>query len=462
MDALDRAHIQAARRLHRRHEDRPARNLARQDHPLQVAAREQPHRGFHGRHDNVIGLFQLVGVARGGRRIQHPTAGNGRLVVSFHDDIIRDAQVGRSAHMRAVFGDISHAAPDGQGGRAVGDILAIQPHFALLAAPQPVDHLGQLDLPVARHARQAHYLAGMHLEADPSQRGQALIVLSLHILKRQHSLPALAGFLFYLEKHLAPHHQARQLLAGDASRFDPRGGDLALAQHRHPVGNRHHLLQLVADEDDGFALCHHGAQGGKQTLDLLRRQHGGRLIHDQYLCAAIEHLEDFYPLLLAHRKLPHLGARVHLHPKALAQLGDPGVVFLQAQEETRLFQAKQHILGDRLRRHQHKVLVDHADAGLDGIAWRRERDRFAFDQDSAAFLAVQASQDVHQGALAGPILTQQSMDLTLAQLEIHMVVRQYAREALDNAGHLDRAGCIHHPQFLTSRARIAKSWPWKH
>ena len=61
-----------------------------------------------------------------------------------------------------------------------------------------------------------------------------------------------------------------------------------------------------------WPLGDHRAQGCEEFLDLLRGQDRGGLIHDQDLCAAVEHLEDLDPLLLAHRELPDLGPRVDL------------------------------------------------------------------------------------------------------------------------------------------------------
>ena len=42
----------------------------------------------------------------------------------------------------------------------------------------------------------------------------------------------------------------------------------------------------------------------------LRRQHGGRLVEDQHLGLAVEHLEDLHHLPLADRQPPHLAVEV--------------------------------------------------------------------------------------------------------------------------------------------------------
>ena len=68
----------------------------------------------------------------------------------------------------------------------------------------------------------------------------------------------------------------------------PDDGDL--------VGDGPHLVELVRDEDDRQALGLELAQVAEQLVDLLRDQHGGRLVQDQDLGAAVEHLEDLHPL----------------------------------------------------------------------------------------------------------------------------------------------------------------------
>ena len=49
-------------------------------------------------------------------------------------------------------------------------------------------------------------------------------------------------------------------LPADAGDGLAGGGDLAVTQHRHAVAEREHLLELVADEDDGDALRPQPAQ----------------------------------------------------------------------------------------------------------------------------------------------------------------------------------------------------------
>ena len=123
------------------------------------------------------------------------------------------------------------------------------------------------------------------------------------------------------------------------------------------------------------------------------------------------------------------------------------VVFGQAHDKAGLIQTQQNVLGDGLRGYQHKVLMHHADTLLDGVARRPQVDGLAGDLYRAAFGPGQPGQHVHQRALASAIFPQQSVDLARAQVKIHVINGQHAREPLDNTAHLDSVtnvrGLIH-------------------
>ena len=66
----------------------------------------------------------------------------------------------------------------------------------------------------------------------------------------------------------------------------------------------------MADEDDRLALLGQALDDREQLLRLLRRQHGGRLVEDEDVGAAVERLQDLDPLLLADRDVLDERARV--------------------------------------------------------------------------------------------------------------------------------------------------------
>ena len=116
---------------------------------------------------------------------------------------------------------------------------------------------------------------------------------------------------------------------------------------------------------------------------------------------------------------------------------DFGLGALQVEPEAWAVEPQQHVLGDRLRRNEREVLMDHADPGGDRVAWRAEVDGTAVDADGALVGPVQAGEDVHQRALAGPVLAEQRVDLARSQVEVDVIVGEDAREPLDDAGRLE-------------------------
>ena len=112
-------------------------------------------------------------------------------------------------------------------------------------------------------------------------------------------------------RHLAPDHQLGERRAVGARGRAVR--DLAAgAQHRDAVGDRQHLVQLVRDEDDREPVRHQAPQHDEQAFDLLRGEHRGRLVEHEDARAAIEHLQDFEPLLLADAQARHAPVGRHV------------------------------------------------------------------------------------------------------------------------------------------------------
>ena len=71
------------------------------------------------------------------------------------------------------------------------------------------------------------------------------------------------------------------------------------------------------------------------------------------------------------------------------------------------------------------MLVDHADAGGDGVGRRPGAQRLAVEQDLALVGPVQPEEDVHQRGLAGAVLAEQGVDLSGLDGEVH--VRRWPR-----------------------------------
>ena len=131
----------------------------------------------------------------------------------------------------------------------------------------------ELVLPVAGDARDAENLAGAHRERDVLQRDAELAGLrQAQAIRRElrRSEDAACGLGDFLQIRADHHlgHRAR----GFAPRVAGRD-DLAAAQDRRGVAERHDLMQLVGDVEDRAAALRQMPQRLEQLLDFLRRQH---------------------------------------------------------------------------------------------------------------------------------------------------------------------------------------------
>ena len=213
-----------------------------------------------------------------------------------------------------------------------------------------------------------------------------------------------------------------------------------VTEDRDAVGDRLHLVELVRDEDHGPALVCHHAHRLEERLRLLRRQHGGRLVEDQDLRLAVERLQDLDALLLAERELPDTRVRVDGDVVALAELGDAPLDVPGVHEEApslAAMVAEDHVLGHGERLHEPEVLVHHADAGDERVPRRVEYDPLAVEEDLPVVRAVEPGEDVRERRLAGAVLAEERVHLTLGRLEVDIVIGDNAREPLRDVPELD-------------------------
>ena len=114
--------------------------------------------------------------------------------------------------------------------------------------------------------------------------------------------------------------------ARDLGRIGVAGHELAgvlpAAEHGDAVGDGHDLAQLVGDEDEGLPLVAEGTDDVEEVVDLQGREHGGRLIEDEQLGAAVEDLQDLDALLEAERNVLDARRRLDLDMETALELAD--------------------------------------------------------------------------------------------------------------------------------------------
>ena len=83
------------------------------------------------------------------------------------------------------------------------------------------------------------------------------------------------------------------------------------------------------------------------------------------------------------------------------------------------------------------MLVHHADVKRRGVVGVVDRDLLAVLFDDTLFRLIQAEENAHQRGLARAVLSQQSEDLALFQLQGDVIVCLDSGEYLGNVEHLD-------------------------
>ena len=216
-------------------------------------------------------------------------------------------------------GHVADAGLDQLLGTGIGQVAAVDADHATVCLSQSGDRLRHLLLAVARDPRETQDLPGRDREAEAPKSGKTAVVQGLHAFHPENLVTQRLSLGEGLEPDLAAHHQVGQVLWVGVHSQD-RAHVLATPQHGDAVGDRHHLVQLVRDEDDGMTLRPHRLQGGEKLPDLLRRQDGGRLVEKKDSRAPEEDLENLDSLLLTDGELPDCGRSIDFQAVLLGQL----------------------------------------------------------------------------------------------------------------------------------------------
>ena len=254
---------------------------------------------------------------------------------------------------------------------------------------------------------------------------------------------------------LAPGHQLDEFAFGDVARLD--GGDLAsIAEHGDAVADLLEFLDAVRHIDDADAGALEPADQREQVLRLGLGERGGRFIQNEQTHLGEERLGDLDHLLMGARQLADLlvgqdveaefaDYRTRLGPHR-RMIEEAAGAELPAQEE---------ILLDRQLRHQAELLEHRTDPHHPRRVRREANEAASAKFELAGVGSESAGDDVDQGRFAGAVLAEQHMDLASPQVEIDIVQRQHAGEALGDSGHFQEkipAGRLRGPRGLGQAA----------
>ena len=280
------------------------------------------------------------------------------------------------------------------------------------------------------------------VEAD-----DALIVVAGDILQRQARDRILIARTVDVERDRVADHHVGQRLRVSLARVD-RADVLALAQHRDLVRQRHDLVQLVGDDDDGLAVGAHIAQHVEELLGLLRGEDGGGLVEDERVRAAVEDLDDLDRLLLGDGHIVDLLGRVDVEAVAVADLLDPGVGGLDVQL-ARLVETEDDVLRCGEHVHELVVLVDHADVVVEGVLRRADGGEHTVDIDFALVGEIDAGEHIHQRRLSAAVFTEQGKDLAPVDGQVDAVVCDDLAKALGNVSEFNCTIVVQGPVILS-------------
>ena len=214
----------------------------------------------------------------------------------------------------------------------------------------------------------------------------------------------------------------------------------------------------MGDQDHRLALVPERPQQHEELIGLGRGEHGGRLVEDQDLRPAIQRLQDLDALLQADGEIAD--ARIGVDGEAVFT-GEPRQ-FRTRPADAGLQQrpalgAQRHVLGDAQRRHQHEVLMDHADAGRDRIRRGADADGSPLDPDVPRIGLVEAVEDRHQRRFAGAVLADDAVDRAGGDRKRDVLVRGDGPEALGDADECDRGGAAGRIHGMITRPSCARS-----
>ncbi|GEL25655.1 hypothetical protein PSU4_46090 [Pseudonocardia sulfidoxydans NBRC 16205] len=171
-------------------------------------------------------------------------------------------------------------------GDARGELRAAQPERAALDRVRAEDHPEQLGTTRAEQAGDPDDLALAHMQVDAAERTTGHAAQLEHRLagdgRRRLRVDGLDG---------SPDDVLDELGLGQPC-AGPRDDELAVAQHRHGVRDRQHLVDPVADQQDRLAGRGERAQGTQQQARLVRRQRRRRLVkHEDAVARRVDVLQ---------------------------------------------------------------------------------------------------------------------------------------------------------------------------
>ena len=223
----------------------------------------------------------------------------------------RDRLFEHQAQGQPVLGHVGDAVRDRVPIAADRDRHALQAYLAAAGGAHAEQRQRKLGATRTEQAGHAEDFAGSQIEGDAGE-----VAIARQVLHGKHDRGAgQIGNIRRVMKVPAGHQRAKPAAGHLGGRVGPELA--AVAQHGHPVGNVQHLVQAVADKDDGDPPPRQFAGQRQQRIDLVARERGGRLVHDDQPRLRRQRPADRDQLTLRYGEIGDLGARIECYADPL-------------------------------------------------------------------------------------------------------------------------------------------------
>ncbi len=167
-------------------------------------------------------------------------------------------------------------------------------------------------------------------------------------------------------------------------------------------------------------------------------KHRGGLVKDEDIGLAIQHLEDFYPLLLPNGDFldPSLGIDVQSIPLGYFPQVANGLIQVQPPATPFGLLSGNDVFSHGQAIGQHEVLVDHAQVVPEGIRWAGNFCLLAMNHDPSLVLGIQAKENLHEGSLARAVFPEETVNLPLFHLQVNAIIGDDVAKPLSDVFHL--------------------------
>ncbi len=280
----------------------------------------------------------------------------------------------------------------------------------------PEESPEQLGAPGAHEPGQSHDLAAPHVEGDVTEAAPAEVACP------QDALTGRAAPTLPTRRDVASNHQADHLVPRQETGL-PNRHDASVPQDGDSIGDSLHLVQSVRDEHDASPGVPQPAHLLEQSRRLRGGEGRGRLVEDQEVGGARQGRRDLHELPLGQTQCVDQASRVEGReadglegPAGIDGQATP-IEDSQAEPALRRETIEEEGLGHGQGGDQAQLLRDERYSRALALRAGPGRVGFAAEAHGARIGPGEAGHDPGQGGLSGPVLSDESDDLSGSHVE---------------------------------------------